>query len=317
MWRSIFKQNPLHNFENLTKFTSTTLKCCTKGMANSRFEYVKTFEQSDSLLKNCWIVIRVDGKGFHKFCTAHNFRKPNDKRGLNLMSLAAVHVMQEFNEIVIAYGQSDEYSFVFKRDSSIYGRRRDKLISYVASLFTSAYIFNWQYIFEDTVPLKYPPVFDARAVLYPTDVNLRDYLSWRQADVHINNLYNTSFWNLVASGLTNNDAEKRLSGTLSSDKNEILFKEFNINYNNEPIMFRKGTTLLRKKVKLTDGKSLSLTVPIFDDMIVDKFWEIHPELLDSKLNDTDPLDIGDNINHILLQYQIEKHNKRKEGPERK
>lgn len=29
------------------------------------------------------------------------------------------------------------------------------------------------------------------------DNNLRDYLSWRQADVHINNLYNTCFWNLV------------------------------------------------------------------------------------------------------------------------
>lgn len=172
-------------------------------MAKSRFEYVKSFEQSDTLLRNCWIVVRVDGKGFHKFCDVHGFEKPNDNRGLNLMSLAAVNVMQEFNEIVIAYGQSDEYSFVFKRDSMVYERRRDKLVSYVASLFTSAYIFNWGYIFKDTVPLKYPPVFDARAVLYPTDQNLRDYLSWRQADVHINNLYNTAFWNLVASGLTN------------------------------------------------------------------------------------------------------------------
>lgn len=286
-------------------------------MAKSRFEYVKTFEQSDTLLKNCWIVIRIDGKGFHKFCTAHDFTKPNDERALNLMSLAAVHVMQDFNEILIAYGQSDEYSFVFKRDSSIYDRRKDKLISYVASLFTSAYIFNWQYVFKDTVPLKYPPVFDARAVLYPTDENLRDYLSWRQADVHVNNLYNTSFWNLVASGLTNNEAEVRLRGTLSSDKNEILFKEFNINYNNEPIMFRKGTTLLRKKVKLADGKSLSLIVPVFEDMIGDKFWETHTELLDSKVKHSDPLDLGDTINHSVVQFQIEKHNKRKEGMKRK
>lgn len=47
------------------------------------------------------------------------------------------------------------------------------------------------------VKLQYPPSFDARTVLYPSDQNLRDYLSWRQADVHVNNLYNTCFWNLI------------------------------------------------------------------------------------------------------------------------
>ena len=31
-------------------------------------------------------------------------------------------------------------------------------------------------------------MFDARAVLYPALRTLRDYLSWRQADTHINNL---------------------------------------------------------------------------------------------------------------------------------
>lgn len=35
--------------------------------------------------------------------------------------------------------------------------------------------------------LQYTPVFDGRAVCYPTVAILRDYLSWRQADTHINN----------------------------------------------------------------------------------------------------------------------------------
>jgi tRNA(His) guanylyltransferase len=34
------------------------------NMANSRFEYVKAFEQSDKLLQNTWIVVRIDGRGF-------------------------------------------------------------------------------------------------------------------------------------------------------------------------------------------------------------------------------------------------------------
>jgi len=37
-----------------------------RRMANSRYEYVRNFELDDKLLPGCWIVIRVDGKGFTK-----------------------------------------------------------------------------------------------------------------------------------------------------------------------------------------------------------------------------------------------------------
>jgi tRNA(His) 5'-end guanylyltransferase len=63
---------------------------------------------------------------------------------------------------------------------------------------------------------------------------------------HINNLYNTTFWALVQQGgMEARAAEQKLSGTYSADKNEILFKEFGINYNNEPECFKKGTVLYR------------------------------------------------------------------------
>jgi hypothetical protein len=32
----------------------------------ARYEYVKAFEQPDFLLPNTWIVVRIDGRGFHK-----------------------------------------------------------------------------------------------------------------------------------------------------------------------------------------------------------------------------------------------------------
>jgi hypothetical protein len=62
---------------------------------------------------------------------------------------------------------------------------------------------------------------------------------------HINNLYNTTFWALVNGGMDPRDAEQELSGTVSSDKNEILFSRFGINYNKEPEIFRKGSVLYR------------------------------------------------------------------------
>ena len=36
-------------------------------MANSKFEYVKQFEHEQRLLPHCWIVVRLDGRGFHRY----------------------------------------------------------------------------------------------------------------------------------------------------------------------------------------------------------------------------------------------------------
>ncbi|XP_065332200.1 probable tRNA(His) guanylyltransferase isoform X1 [Cloeon dipterum] len=248
------------------------------AMANSKFEYVRNFETDDRCLPNTWIVVRVDGRGFHRFSEKHEFAKPNDKRSLDLMGKAAGRVMTEFKEICLAYGQSDEFSFVFKRDMDLHKRRASKLMTSVASIFTSAFVFHWPQFFD--IPLKYPPSFDGRVVLYPTTQNLRDYLSWRQADCHINNLYNTAFWTLVLKGnLTNAEAEKRLCGTFANDKNEILFSEFGINYNNEPQLFRKGTVLVRDKKKKNEeeleGRLTKDILALNEDIIGDAFWNNH------------------------------------------
>lgn len=71
--------------------------------------------------------------------------------------------------------------------STLPGRRASKLVSLVTSCFTGTYVRRWAEHFPDT-PLQATPMFDSRAVLYPSDQTLRDYLSWRQADTHINNL---------------------------------------------------------------------------------------------------------------------------------
>ncbi|XP_017061697.1 probable tRNA(His) guanylyltransferase [Drosophila ficusphila] len=248
-----------------------------RSMACSRFEYVKSFEQDDSILPNVWIVIRIDGKKFHKFSKAHDFEKPNDENALNVMNAAATAVMQEFRDIVLAYGQSDEYSFVFRKETAAFKRRSAKLLTYVTSLFSTSYVMQWSKWMN--LPLAYAPCFDGRVVLYPSEQNLKDYLSWRQADVHVNNLYNTAFWKLVLEkGLTNQEAEAKLRGTFSADKNELLFQEFGINYNNLPAMYRKGTILLRKRVIVGD-KGRQAVVPLHEDLISSQFWKQHTEIL--------------------------------------
>eukprot|EP00246_Nothoceros_aenigmaticus_P013831 TRINITY_DN4966_c0_g1_i1.p1 TRINITY_DN4966_c0_g1~~TRINITY_DN4966_c0_g1_i1.p1 ORF type:complete len:120 (+),score=7.42 TRINITY_DN4966_c0_g1_i1:239-598(+) len=45
--------------------------------------------------------------------------------------------------------------------------------------------------------LQYAPSFTGKAVCYASADTHRGYLSWRQADCHINNQYNTCYWLLV------------------------------------------------------------------------------------------------------------------------
>ena len=207
------------------------------------------------MLPNTWIVVRIDGRGFHKLSDHYKFSKPNDTRALHLMNAAAAHVVRSIPDICFAYGVSDEFSFVFDRATVMFDRRRDKLVSTVVSTFTAAYLHLWpQHFVRDVsdvnttaLDLLHLPTFDGRAVIYPSSANLRDYLSWRQVDCHINNLYNTTFWTLVErGGLSQRAAEEELKTTVSGDKNEILFARFGINYNNEPKMFRKGSIVYRE-----------------------------------------------------------------------
>ena len=187
------------------------------------------------------------------------------------MNNCAKVVIKEVSDIVLAYGQSDEYSFVFKKNTSLYGRRSAKIVTTVVSTFTSAYVYHWSTFFN--AKLQAIPSFDGRAVLYPNEKTLRDYLSWRQADCHINNLYNTTFWSLVQQGgLTNQEAEQRIRHTQAKDKNEILFSEFGINYNNEPEQFRKGTLLLKKGSQVEES---------YQDVIGDKFWNENAAIFSS------------------------------------
>jgi tRNA(His) guanylyltransferase len=285
-------------------------------MANSEYGYVRNFEQDDSLPPSNWIVLRIDGRGFSKLTKKYGFTKPNDLAALDLINAAALEVVKSMVDVVIAYGQSDEYSFVLHESTTLFDRRAAKLATTVATNFTAEYCMQWPKFFPDK-PLERPyPTFDGRCVCYPKRKILRDYLAWRQADCHINNLYNTTFWKLVQRGVSQTEAELQLKGTLSGDKNEILFKQFGINYNNEPPVCRKGSVIYRAYGNPSTGHhqngvssatscskaadSMSKTqiekqrkqkqkaeiVVEHVDIIGDAFWDARPYLLASRRGGT-------------------------------
>ncbi|KAL8235219.1 hypothetical protein R6Q59_021319 [Mikania micrantha] len=195
-----------------------------------------------------------------------------------------VSVLEEFNDIVFAYGVSDEYSFVMKKNTQLYQRRSSEIVSAVVSFFSSAYVIKWKQFFPQT-ELKYPPNFDGRAVCYPSNDIIRDYLAWRQVDCHINNQYNTCFWMLVKSGKSTREAQSLLKGTQAQEKNQMLSQLFSIDYNTLPVIFRNGSSVFwDKEMMVTDNgtvaKSHKKVVVEHPNIIDEDFWGAHPFILE-------------------------------------
>lgn len=150
--------------------------------------------------------------------------------------------------------------------------------------------------------MKCIPSFDGRVILYPSFNNLKDYFSWRQVDCHINNLYNTTFWALVKQGnLTNEQAHNKLKGTFSKDKNEILYNQFNINYNNIEEVYKKGTIIFRS------SSNKSKKSPKYDKMIVSPNPNDEEESNEKYINLTDKLLLQDDDYLKLIRPFIEKN----------
>ncbi|CAI9116713.1 OLC1v1017939C1 [Oldenlandia corymbosa var. corymbosa] len=217
-------------------------------MANSKYEYVKSFEVEDEIMFPNLIVVRVDGREFSRFSHVHGFDKPNDERALGLMNACANAVLEEFADVVFAYGFSDEYSFVFKKGTKFYQRRASKINSLVVSFFTAVYVSKWKEFFPQK-ELRFLPSFRSRVMSCATLEVLQTYISWRQQFCHLENLYNTCFWMLIGSGKSEKEVKEMLEGTQKQEKNEILFQHFGVNYKNLPAMFRQGSCALKTEVE--------------------------------------------------------------------
>ena len=77
-----------------------------------------------------------------------------------------MEILKALGDCVLAFGESDEYSFVFKRQAKLFNRRREKILTTIVSQFSAMYVYYWpQYM---STPLKFPPSFDGRIVIYPT-----------------------------------------------------------------------------------------------------------------------------------------------------
>jgi tRNA(His) 5'-end guanylyltransferase len=173
-------------------------------------------------------VIRVDGRSFSRL-TERLVEKPFDRTFHEWMVKAAEGLLSTLHA-TYAYTESDEISVLLPRETELFDREVEKLVSVSAARASSVVSLHCGEAVE----------FDARLWVGSRAPDVIDYFRWRQADATRCALNGWCYWTLRKAGKSVREATRSLEGATVSMKNEILFSN-GINFNEVPLWQRRGT----------------------------------------------------------------------------
>ncbi len=216
-----------------------------------RMKYYESFESERRLYPLLPVIARMDGICFHKF--TKDLKKPFDENFSKLMVEVAEFLLQYFGAYA-AYTQSDEITLGWNLesyDSELFcGGRIQKLTSHLASK-TSVH-------FNKLLPnylenkLNSEPCFDARVFSVPNLTEAANEFLWREQD---------AFKNAISMAAHAHFSHEEVMNKNGSEMQEMLFQQKNINFNDYPPAFKRGTFLVRRKVHSCWTKEELETLP--------------------------------------------------------
>jgi tRNA(His) guanylyltransferase len=204
------------------------------------------------------LILRIDGKAFHTY--TRGFIRPFDPDFMELMLKTTQALCEGIQGVKLAYWQSDEISlFITDYDTlttqAPYDKNLQKLVSISASIATAAFNYEAERanlrMFEYRQEDKFKPMahFDSRAFILP-HAEVCNYFLWRQQDAtrnSINSVGQSQF------------SPKQLHGLCTDEVQELLFKEKGINWNDLPVINKRGACVL----KGIDGWYVEKNIPVF------------------------------------------------------
>ncbi len=183
------------------------------------------------------LVARLDGRSFHNF--TQGLKKPFDIRLSEAMIETTKYLVEETHALT-GYTQSDEITLIWfvPADSVsdyMFTGKTQKLVSTLSAL-ASVKFFS---IIQETIPEKKTamPTFDCRVFQTPTLEEGANAFLWRELDATKNSI------SMAASAYF---SHKALDGKSGNEKQEMLLIEKNINWNDYPPFFKRGTYVQRK-----------------------------------------------------------------------
>ena len=201
---------------------------------------MKEFEVYSSLKvpRNSKIIVRLDGRGFHKLSRDLNLAKPYDEKFYAVISKVCEDLFEEFSAIFV-YAFSDEISLLM--DKIPFDGRIEKINSVMASFAASSFVINYG------VDFKKPPSFDSR-IIPISDEDVLKYFKWRQ-DESWKNCIASHGISFLKSKYSNNEANDKINGLNSSEIHELLYQN-GINLNDVETYKKRGIAVYRKNKKV-------------------------------------------------------------------
>lgn len=186
------------------------------------------------VLPGIYMVARLDGRGFTKLVREkHPFETPFDPRFRDMMVETGRHLMDCGFKFVLCYSQSDEISLLFHTDDNSFSRKLRKLNSVLAGEASARF----------SLLLGDVACFDCRISQLPRANDVVDYFRWRNEDAHRNALNAHCYWHLRKQGSKPEAAQKQLDGLSVPAKNEMLFAQAGVNFNDLPQWEKRGWAL--------------------------------------------------------------------------
>ena len=201
---------------------------------------MKEYEVYSSLKvpKNSKIIVRLDGRAFHKLSSDLELEKPYDETFYNVIVKVCEDLFREFSPVFL-YTFSDEISLLL--ESIPFDGRIEKINSIMAGFASSSFVMNYDTTF------KKPPTFDSR-IIPINDEDILKYFKWRQ-DESWRNCVNSHGISYLKTKYPNNEANDKIKGMKLNEIHELLFQN-GINLNDIETYKKRGIGIYRKDKKV-------------------------------------------------------------------
>lgn len=231
---------------------------------DERMKMYEKIEIGNNFIPLLPVYARLDGRCFSSL--TKNLARPYDSNFHRAMVETTKYLVEK-TSACIGYTQSDEISLVWYSnsvDSQIFfAGRKFKMISILASMTTARFIIN---ITKLAVPINFisgpQPEFDCRVLQLPSLLEASNMILWREMD---------ATKNAISMACLHYYSHKEMYGKNSFDMIEMLGKK-DINFNDYPSFFKRGTFVQRKKIfkKLTNEELCKIPIEFQPTELVER-----------------------------------------------
>jgi tRNA(His) guanylyltransferase len=210
------------------------------------------------------VIIRVDGKAFHRWTRL--FDKPFDNYLIELMNFVALELCEHIQGTRLAYVQSDEISLLLHNYATLntsawFDNQVQKMVSVAAAIASAAMTSHSGRVAH----------FDARAFVLP-EAEVCNYFIWRQQDWTRNSIQ------MLAGSLYSHN---QLNGKDQKTMQDMIHQAGH-NWNDLPNLLKRGRCVFRETLEQEPGVVRRLwcvdeNIPVFtqDRQYIEKFLAEH------------------------------------------